>query len=347
MSDTSSTPIGMSIGQMHVMFRQFAQQMGMQNIRAILPEQIDLLLNTSIGDVTNQIVRSSVAVTNDRIITDNSKIQQINSLRTLYKTDRVRITPENCFTFSNSDYLSGRFKVNLDAYEVVTPYSPATPAVLADPSDPDSEVLVPATPEVKEVRRRIFSDYLFLVDFSVNYTQAAAQSEYGELLNGWYSELSGNRDTHAPQAIKDSEFISNIYPVRLIDDAFLADTLNDFLLKPTLRSPVITIVNNDCEIYFGKMTRIGEFGGGDGYVLRNALTPYELRVSYIAKPALVHYGEDIRENDVHCDLPANLHIDVVKHAVELYSQIIGRGVNPQEGTSQVNTGESTTPQQRQ
>ena len=315
MSDTSSTPIGMSIGQMHVMFRQFAQQMGMQNIRAILPEQIDLLLNTSIGDVTNQIVRSSVAVTNDRIITDNSKIQQINSLRTLYKTDKVRITPDNKFNFINSDYFSGRFKVNLDAVKVVD-----------------------------EQSIKVFSDYLFLVDFSVNYTQAAALSEYGESLNGWYN-VGGV--TTQPQIIKDTEFISNIYPVRLIDDAFLADTLNDFLLKPTLRSPVITIVNNDCEIYFGKMTPIKEFGGGYGYVLRDALVPYELRVSYIAKPAKVVFNEDLPVESVDCNLPASLHIDVVKHAVELYSQIIGRGANPQEGTSQVNTGESTTPQQRQ
>ena len=37
----------MTTPEMHVMFRQYAQQMGMQNTRAILPEQIDLLLNTS------------------------------------------------------------------------------------------------------------------------------------------------------------------------------------------------------------------------------------------------------------------------------------------------------------
>ena len=34
----------MNITDMHIMFRQLAQQMGMQNVRAILPEQIDLLL---------------------------------------------------------------------------------------------------------------------------------------------------------------------------------------------------------------------------------------------------------------------------------------------------------------
>ena len=32
----------MTIAEMHVWFRQYAQQMGMQNVRAILPEQIDL-----------------------------------------------------------------------------------------------------------------------------------------------------------------------------------------------------------------------------------------------------------------------------------------------------------------
>ena len=37
----------MTIAEMHVWFRQYAQQMGMQNVRAILPEQIDLLINNS------------------------------------------------------------------------------------------------------------------------------------------------------------------------------------------------------------------------------------------------------------------------------------------------------------
>ena len=47
----------MNIADMHIMFRQLAQQMGMQNVRAILPEQIDLLLNTAIIDVVNEIIK--------------------------------------------------------------------------------------------------------------------------------------------------------------------------------------------------------------------------------------------------------------------------------------------------
>ena len=47
----------MNIAEMHVWFRQYAQQMGMQNVRAILPEQIDVFINTSISDLVNQLVR--------------------------------------------------------------------------------------------------------------------------------------------------------------------------------------------------------------------------------------------------------------------------------------------------
>ena len=73
----------MDIQEMHVMFRQYAQQMGMQNVRAILPEQIDLLINNSINDTINQIVTQNIGITNDRVITDNSKLNQVNALKSL------------------------------------------------------------------------------------------------------------------------------------------------------------------------------------------------------------------------------------------------------------------------
>ena len=74
----------MTISEMHVWFRQYAQQMGMQNVRAILPEQIDNLINTAIKDTVDEVINKSVGTTNDRVITDNSKLANINALRTLY-----------------------------------------------------------------------------------------------------------------------------------------------------------------------------------------------------------------------------------------------------------------------
>ena len=90
----------MNIGEMHVWFRQYAQQMGMQNVRAILPEQIDILINTSITDTVNQIIRENVGVTNDRIITDNSKIGQINALKSLYKVQELTFDTVPVYKYS-------------------------------------------------------------------------------------------------------------------------------------------------------------------------------------------------------------------------------------------------------
>ena len=83
----------MTTPEMHVMFRQYAQQMGMQNVRAILPEQIDLLINTSIMDSANEIIKQNIGITNDRVITDNSKIGQINALRSLYHVSILNMSP--------------------------------------------------------------------------------------------------------------------------------------------------------------------------------------------------------------------------------------------------------------
>ena len=43
-----------------------------------------------------------------------------------------------------------------------------------------------------------------------------------------------------------------------------------------------------------------------------------LRMSYIGKPVKVKYGEDIGQENVDCDLPEYMHVDIVKHAVDLY-----------------------------
>ena len=63
----------MNIADMHIMFRQLAQQMGMQNVRAILPEQIDLLLNTAIIDVVNEMHNDNVLNDDDIEELDLSK----------------------------------------------------------------------------------------------------------------------------------------------------------------------------------------------------------------------------------------------------------------------------------
>ena len=237
----------MTIAEMHVWFRQYAQQMGMQNVRAILPEQIDLLINTSITDTINQIITQNIGVTNDRVITDNSKIGQINALRSLYKVIEVIADPDN----GDEPFSEG----NID-----TIYN-----IVANFRDIDGE---PGQP----------FDYLYLVDLAINY------------------KTSTNK-------------ITNYFPVRLIDDAFLADTLNDFILKPRVRTPIAVIYNNKIQLYINDIVNTG---------LPQNLTPNVLRISYIGKPAKVAYLSDVGGTNVDCDLPEYMHVDILKHAVDLY-----------------------------
>lgn len=287
----------MDIAEMHVWFRQYAQQMGMQNVRAILPEQIDLLINTSITDTINQLIQQNIGITNDRVITDNSKVGQINAFRTLYTVKEIRLTAITqtiaSETFNFTDFILedenariGKLTTNWLTKEGLT--------------------------------KVYFPDYLFLVDFSINYKKAATN---GGISGGAIAEYDNTAK------------LTNYFPVRLIDDAYLADTLNDFILKPRLRSPIIVAYNSPSDIRSSTTLDgnnessnvvldlyIEEFKEQEvgHYVLRNNLLPYNLRVAYIKKPNKVLYAADVDGVNVDCDLPESMHIDILKHAVDLY-----------------------------
>lgn len=274
----------MNIQEMHVWFRQYAQQMGMQNVRAILPEQIDLLINSSITDTINQIITQNIGITNDRVITDNSKLGQINALRSLYKVKIVYALPSP----SSASVISQPFKMG-DETLIYKIYAP-----IKDFEDNNKD-------------GKGDFDYLYLVDLAINYSDE-------------------NVPTNRPSKV------TNYFPVRLIDDAFLADTLNDFVLKPRLRTPIAVIYNNQLDIY------IDDLIGGDG--LPEGLNPYKLRISYIAKPAVVAYKQDLGGTNVDCDLPEYMHVDILKHAVDLYRISISGALNAAQQQAQTQQQEN-------
>ena len=70
---------------MHRLFRTLGQQMGLQLVRAILPESIDAYLNDAIMEYARTAVASNVqTVYQDKVTVQNNPISQINSVRTLY-----------------------------------------------------------------------------------------------------------------------------------------------------------------------------------------------------------------------------------------------------------------------
>jgi hypothetical protein len=305
----------MDLHDMHIWFRQYAQQMGMQNVRAILPEQIDLLINTSISDIVNQLIRENIGITNDRVITDNSKIGQINAFKTLYKVVELQIYNDSDEEYNSYLYMDGKDKkigklsnkFNIDNNDITG---------------------------VKQM-----PDYLFLVDFSINYRKASVGYNNGSSVSSGtttYTFRSQEEAKAAGDTANDPMYnsgesvlsgdVTNYFPVRIIDDAYLADTLNDFVLKPRVRTPIIvvhsgTLINNvfvsTYDLYIDKFSPINN----GSYTLSEGLIPYMLRMAYIAKPAKVKYLEDLTgnaNNNINCDLPESMHIDILKHAVDLY-----------------------------
>ena len=258
----------MNIADMHIMFRQLAQQMGMQNVRAILPEQIDLLLNTAIIDVVNEIIKRNIASTNDRVITDNSKIGQINALSTLYKNAEVQI-----FKYDGNEF---------------TLNSGVNPIQTVMTTGFEFDITCNHKPQVEKTA--IPSDYMYICDFNINY---------------YTSSRVGN-----------TRIKTDWFPVRIIDDIYVADALNDFILAPSFRSPIAHIVNREeghirIKIYIDRKKN-------NQSNIPSGVIPSNLRVSYIAKPATVKYAEDVGSLNVNCNLPEYLHGDIVKRAVDLY-----------------------------
>ena len=247
----------MDILEMLRMFRQYAQQMGMQNTRAILPEQIDLLINNSISDTINQVITQNIGITNDRVISDASKLNQVNALKSLYKVWKGSIADVTIKGKEKTSYIIS-FQLPLSNFKTTGTYT----------DDENSSTAI---------------SFLYVVDLSINY--------------------------------KKSDFVTNVFPVRIVDDQFVADVVNDFVLAPTMRSPVASIHDSLIELYIDKADAKPE---DSQHFTFKGVSINELRLSYIAKPAVVRFAEDVDGTNVNCDLPEYMHVDIVKHAVELY-----------------------------
>lgn len=263
----------MTIAEMHVWFRQYAQQMGMQNVRAILPEQIDNLINTATLDTVDEVINKNVGTTNDRIITDNAKIANVNALRTLYKVKTITIEDgDNLAVYKNKPYTFNSTKLE-------------------------------ETP-------------LYFVDFAIRYGDRAY-----EVTN-----------------IQDIEY-TRWFPIRIVDDSYLADILNDWVLAPRLRTPAMVIYaddnvgNSKFELYVGENEETS--------IKNIAASKWlgQIRCSYIKKPRQVAYLSDVGGTNTDSDLPVQLQVPMLKHAVDLYRVSINGSLYANQQNAQQNQQE--------
>ena len=101
----------MNIQEMHQSFRVFAQQMGMQLVRAILPEEIDVYLNSAINERVREVILSNTNSNGTGKLNVNNNPTPINYVRTLYRK----------YELTNNEHFDSEFSLtNFDALHFVS-----------------------------------------------------------------------------------------------------------------------------------------------------------------------------------------------------------------------------------
>ena len=333
----------MTIAEMHVWFRQYAQQMGMQNVRAILPEQIDIMINTSITDTVNQVIAQNVNISRTGGVIDNSKLGQINALSPLYEKLIVDATPNDGsiilgrpFMTGNDSYIK-RIYANIadlkwteaEYYVIIEKHQSGQAIYQAEPST--KEVYDAAENKVDILTEEELEDYEdeYYVGYAIRINPSKLSFEYLYLVDFSLNYINSSNNT------------TNYFPVRILDEMYLADALNDFLLRPRVKTPIAVIYNNQISLYLDVL----EGENGNKHLPKN-LVPHDFHVGYIRKPNKVKYDSVTPTSSVPCDLPEYMHVDILKHAVDLYRIAVNNGMygnqqqqvqNPST-TRQVGTG---------
>ena len=328
----------MNTTEMHVWFRQYAQQMGMQNVRAILPEQIDVLINTSIRDTIDEIINANVGTTNDRVITDNAKLANINALRTLYKVDTLDLYDADTLEeYKNEPYIFTSERVQNAMYFVDFSVRYAT----------DNQISPQYYLKYKDYYDEPVSDRELTAE-EIALIGSGAQLENTTFTKANKQALISVYKTYIENWLKiNKKDLSRWFPVRIIDDSYLADVLNDWVLAPRLRTPVMVVYALDTSVSDSRFEVY--FGDNDTQSLKTILSskrPVQIRCSYIKKPNQVRYLSDIGGTNVDSDLPEQLHIPMLKHAVDLYRASIQGATMSEQRNQQANQQELARNNQR-
>lgn len=99
----------------------------------------------------------------------------------------------------------------------------------------------------------------------------------------------------------------NTYDCRIVEYEKLGQTLNDFCNRATKTNPVVCITGDKPSV------NVKVYTGNE-----NPVKPKTLRYIYIKEPAKVLYDEEDGGNNVDCDLPDYLHMEIVEDAIKYY-----------------------------
>lgn len=285
----------MNIQEMHSAFRTIGQQMGLQLVRGILPESIDVYLNNVIQEKVQQELLLNVRTAiQDTVDTQSSTMGGINILRSLYKSYRYPIGwkyfseefKDNPYEKHNEEIIGDDFEGNALGY-----------ILYYNPSNSYTEILLP----VKGVKPGSHPDKVF---------------------NGGYNPENWNKIEPMMFLGFSVEYKNtkrgNSIPCRLIGADVLDTTLRDYCNGASKESPIVTLLSDEdnrnyIQLYLNE---------------KEAITPY-ITIKYIKQPNVVKYDVDIN-NCINCDLPEYCHYEIVERAVLKYQMSIGGGATTRD-----------------
>lgn len=280
----------MDIQRMHESFRVIGQQMGMQLVRGILPESIDVYINNVIVEKTQiDLLNNVKTVLQDNVNMQGSTMSPINLFRTLYRNARYKITPANDGPDGNYEYVDlcpNGFYNEKNGYHKILMPTISLKTYYDTPSNSDDNPAI----HILENNAYFINPMLYL-GFSVEY---------------------------------DNESQGNATACRLIGADMLETTFRDYCNGASKKEPIVTmvsspIIKNSMESSTGIAREYIEL-----YTNTKDCRAKYLNIKYIKTPNVVKWDTDIAKC-VNCDLPEYTHFEIVERAVRKFFASVGMG----------------------
>lgn len=295
----------MNIQQMHESFRVIGQQMGMQLVRGILPESIDVYLNNVIVEKTQiDLLNNVKTVLQDNVNMQGSTMSPINLFRSLYRSARFSLIPRE----ANPENRDANYLNICDSWPIVDENGVATYESndFYNAKNGYHRILMPT------VAYKKYKDTT-LEEGTNKYQLDDDEYFINPML---YLGFSVEYDDYSK---------GNATACRLIGADMLETTFRDYCNGASKKEPIVTmisspIVQDSLEILTGVANEYIELFTNT----KDCRAKY-LNIKYIKTPNVVHWDTDITKC-VNCDLPEYTHFEIVERAVRKFFTSVGMGV---------------------
>lgn len=305
----------MNAQEMHSAFRTIGQQMGLQLVRGILPESIDVFINNVIQEkVQQELLASTRTVAQETLDTQAATLGGTNILRTLYHSDRIVLAYPIDGKVSDGNFLfEGFSNDNIDKWSPEQSFAQNGFIEYYNAKNGYYEILIPKKDGIFYPLRQGFDtadgfgyrspnnkpivgniDPMMFLGFSI---------EYDDTLRG------------------------NAVACRMIGADALETTLRDFCNGASKDAPIVSLLT--------KNVTAEQWTGTNESVIKSQYQEYiqlytnskatkvnVINIKYIKKPNVVKYDIDA-EKCINCDLPEYCHYEIVERAVQRYKIAIG------------------------